>query len=208
MPQDLRLSSALAFGHRSFNFFTSLSLSSTTRAVFLDRDGTLMEEVDYCGDPAKVRVLPGVPVALQQLRSAGFRLVIITNQSGIGRGYFTEQDFQRVQDELIDHFGDTKLIDATYHCPDAPDYASERRKPAPGMIMEALGDLALDPVRSFMVGDTSADVWCGQRAHLAGSILVMTGHGSRHVGKCQPDHVAEDLLEAAAWIIRQSSRHG
>lgn len=166
-----------------------------------------MEEVDYCGNPAQVRVLPGVPAALRQLKAANFRLVIITNQSGIGRGYFTEEDFLRVQHELARQLGEPGLVDATYHCPDAPDRAGERRKPAPGMILEALADLALDPARSYIVGDTSADVRCGQRAHLAGSILVTTGYGSQHLGKCQPDHVAPDLPGAATWIIQQSARH-
>ena len=208
MRRDLRLSSVLAPGLRASNLSVSLNPPTISRAVFLDRDGTLMEEVDYCGDPARVRVLPGVPAALRQLKAAGFRLVIVTNQSGIGRGYFTEEDFLRVQHELARQLGAPGLIDATYHCPDAPDQAGERRKPAPGMILEALADLALHPEGSYLVGDTSADVGCGQRAHLGASILVTTGHGAQHLGRCRPDHVAPDLPAAAAWIIQHGSRHG
>ena len=167
-----------------------------------------MEEVDYCGDPAKVRVFEGVASVLHQLKTLGFRLVIITNQSGIGRGYFTENDFQSVQNELMRQLGPPGLIDATYYCPDAPENATNRRKPGPGMILEAVADLALDPARSFMVGDTCADVLCGQRASLAGTIMVMTGHGASERGRCQPDHFATDFAAAADWIVQQTINHG
>ncbi len=186
----------------------SLNISAAHRAVFLDRDGTLMEEVDYCGDPVKVRVFEGVASALHQLKTFGFRLVIITNQSGIGRGYFTENDFQSVQNELMRQLGPPGLIDATYHCPDAPENATNRRKPGPGMILEAVAGLTLDPASSFMVGDTCADVLCGQRAGLAGTIMVMTGHGASERGKCQPDHFATDFAAAAGWIVQQTVNHG
>src|SRR5688572_145881 len=88
-------------------------------AVFLDRDGTLMEDPGYVGDPALVRILPGVPEALQRLKTAGFRLIIITNQSGIARGRFTVADFEAVQKRLLEQLG-PGLIDATYMCPDSP----------------------------------------------------------------------------------------
>ncbi len=208
MRPDFRLSSLLPPALLS-PISPALNHSAGHRAaVFLDRDGTLMEEVDYCGDPAKVRVLPGVPTALKALKTLGFRLVIVTNQSGIGRGYFSEQDFQNVQEKLLSQMGAPGVIDATYHCPDAPDHAGDRRKPASGMILEAVRDLDLDPARSFIVGDTCADVLCGHHSGLAGSILVLTGHGPEEAGKCQPDHIAKDFAAAAAWIAEQSSRHG
>jgi len=105
-------------------------------AVFLDRDGTLMEEVDYCRDPAKVRLLPGVIAGLARLKAAGFRAVIITNQSGIGRGRITEVEYAAVHARLLALIG-PGLIDATYYCPDAPDHPSTHRKPLPGMVHEA-----------------------------------------------------------------------
>src|SRR6202011_2764065 len=100
---------------------------------FLDRDGTLMEEVHYCRDPEAVRVFAGVPRALDQLRAAGYRLVIITNQSGIGRSLLTMADFHAVQERLLSLLA-PGVIDATYFCPDTPEAASFRRKPAPGMV--------------------------------------------------------------------------
>src|SRR5688572_16338922 len=101
-------------------------------AVFLDRDGTLMDDTGYIGDPALVRVLPGVPQALQRLKNAGFELVIVTNQSGIGRGKFTVADFEAVQQRLLQELG-PGLIDATYMCPDSPGGEGSRRKPSPLM---------------------------------------------------------------------------
>jgi len=99
------------------------------RAVFFDRDGTLMEEVHYCGDPRQVRVYAGVSEGLRRLKEAGFRTFIVSNQSGIGRGLIGEADYRAVQAELIAQIGED-LIDASYYCPDAPGTASSRRKPA------------------------------------------------------------------------------
>ena len=92
---------------------------SRSKAVFFDRDGTLMEEVHYCGDPAKVKLYPGVPDALARLKQAGFRTFIVTNQSGIGRGLITEAQYRAVEEELLRQIGD-RAIDASYFCPDAP----------------------------------------------------------------------------------------
>src|SRR5262245_45444323 len=120
-------------------------------AVFLDRDGTLMEEANYCSRPDQVRVIPGVPAALRALKAAGYRLVIITNQSGIGRGYYTLADYEAVHARLLELIGEN-LIDATYFCPEPPEAASQRRKPAPGMVLEAVRDYGLDRARSWFVG--------------------------------------------------------
>ncbi|MEY2528090.1 MAG: D-glycero-D-manno-heptose 1,7-bisphosphate phosphatase, partial [Verrucomicrobiota bacterium] len=95
-------------------------------AIFLDRDGTLMRDVDYCGNPDDVEIFPQVPGALRRLKEAGYKLVIVTNQSGIGRGYFTEADYQAVEVEFIRQIGEG-LIDASYYSPDLPDSNSLRR---------------------------------------------------------------------------------
>ena len=108
----------------------------SARAVFFDRDGTLMEEVHYCGDPGKVRVYAGVSEGLRKLKAAGFRTFIVSNQSGIGRGLIGEAQYRAVQAELISQIGEG-LIDGSYFCPDAPGTVSTRRKPAPGMLLEA-----------------------------------------------------------------------
>jgi D-glycero-D-manno-heptose 1,7-bisphosphate phosphatase len=141
------------------------------KAVFLDRDGTLIRDVGHCSDPAQVEPLEGVVELLPRLKSAGFALVIVTNQSGIGRGYFQESDFWNVQKELSRKIG-SELIDATYFCPDLPESGSERRKPRPGMILEAAADLGLDLKQSYMVGDKVSDVRAGILAGVKAAILL------------------------------------
>lgn len=116
-------------------------------AVFLDRDGTLMEEAHYCSHPDQVKIIPGVPEALRALKQAGYRLVVVTNQSGIGRGYYTLDDYHIVAAHFLNLLGED-LIDAVYFCPEAPEKNSPRRKPQIGMITEAQRDLALDLSRS------------------------------------------------------------
>ena len=107
-----------------------------TPAVFLDRDGTLMHDTGYVGDPASVEIYLGVPGGLARLKARGFKTVIVTNQSGIARGYFTDVDFHKVQARFEELIG-PGLIDAVYYCAEHPDTASERRKPGPGMLLEA-----------------------------------------------------------------------
>src|SRR6266571_6626968 len=104
-------------------------------AVFMDRDGTIMEDCVYCSDPKDVRIFPGVPEALRRLKSSGFKLIIITNQSGIGRGLFTLDQYRAVESEVLRQLGDG-LIEATYFCPDAPEQHSKCRKPTPGMVVQ------------------------------------------------------------------------
>ena len=129
----------------------------SARAVFFDRDGTLMEEVHYCGDPGKVRVYAGVSEGLRKLKAAGFRTFIVSNQSGIGRGLIGEAQYRAVQAELISQIGEG-LIDGSYFCPDAPGTPSTRRKPAPGMLLEAAAEHGLDLGNSYMIGDKAVDV--------------------------------------------------
>jgi D-glycero-D-manno-heptose 1,7-bisphosphate phosphatase len=168
-------------------------------AIFLDRDGTLMEEAGYCANPAQVRVFPYVPEALQALREAGYLLILITNQSGIGRGYFTEEAYRAVEAEFERQIHPAYL-DAVYFCPDAPDIPSTCRKPAAGMIQQAARDHSLDLARSFMIGDKSSDIECGLAAGCR-SILVLTGYGKEHAH----DNVADDFPAAARLILELSS---
>ena len=171
-------------------------------AVFLDRDGTLMEEVDYCRDPAKVRLLPGVIAGLARLKAAGFRAVIITNQSGIGRGRITEVEYAAVHARLLALIG-PGLIDATYYCPDAPDHPSTHRKPLPGMVHEAARDLGLDLGRSWLIGDKASDIQCGLNAGVQ-PILVKTGYGARAL-PAGAVGVAEDFAGAIDFILAASA---
>src|ERR1043166_6223713 len=162
-------------------------------AVFLDRDGTIMEDTDYCSQPRDVRIFPGVLAALRLLKSRGFKLIIITNQSGIGRGLFTVEQYRAVEAEVLRQLGDG-LIDATYFCPDVPGQHSTCRKPAPGMIVNATREHQIDLSRSFLIGDKEIDVEC---AHNAGvrAIRVRTGF-QRDTAGSMADWVANDLPAA------------
>lgn len=173
-------------------------------AVFLDRDGTLMEEVHYCANPALVRVFPGAAAALRRLVDRGFVCVLITNQSGIGRGLLTEEQYQAVQCELLRQIGAPSLIAASYHCPDAPPTPSPRRKPEPGMVLEAARDLGLDLARSWFIGDKAADIACGARAGTK-TILVQTGYGAETAtAPCNPPphFVAKEIVAAVSIILQ------
>ncbi|MGE5215260.1 MAG: D-glycero-alpha-D-manno-heptose-1,7-bisphosphate 7-phosphatase [Nitrospirota bacterium] len=167
-------------------------------AVFIDRDGTIMEDTDYCSHPKDVRIFPGVFEALQRLKSRGFKLIIITNQSGIGRGLFTLDQYRAVESEVLRQLGEG-LIDATYHCPDAPGQHSNCRKPAPGMILKATRDHRIDVSRSFLIGDKEIDVEC---AHNAGvrAIRVRTGIQHEMTGT-MADWIADDLSAAVEIIV-------
>ena len=172
----------------------------SARAVFFDRDGTLMEEVHYCGDPGKVRVYAGVSEGLRKLKAAGFRTFIVSNQSGIGRGLIGEAQYRAVQAELISQIGEG-LIDGSYFCPDAPGTVSTRRKPAPGMLLEAAAEHGLDLESSYMIGDKADDVECGRRAG-ARTILVLTGYGAEQ--DCAPDFRARDVVAAMETVLGHS----
>ncbi|MFL6518813.1 MAG: D-glycero-alpha-D-manno-heptose-1,7-bisphosphate 7-phosphatase [Chthoniobacterales bacterium] len=176
------------------------SANESWPAVFLDRDGTLMRDVDYCGDPSKVEVYPEAAEALRRLKEKRYKLVIITNQSGIGRGLFTEDEYRAVETEFYRQLGDG-LIDASYHCPDLPTSTSIRRKPGPGMVFEAQQDHRLDLRRSFFIGDKASDIGCGQNAGVR-TILVQTGYGTSE-NNCRPDWVARDVAHAAEIILKQ-----
>ena len=172
---------------------------SSRPAVFFDRDGTLMEEAGYCADPRQVRLYRGVPLALRQLKAAGFLTFILTNQSGIGRGYFTAAQYQAVQAELLAQIGPC-LIDASYFCPDEPGVSSACRKPEPGMVLQAARDFPIDLPRSYFIGDKSSDIECGRRAGTR-TILVMTGYGAQQT--CVPDWRAADVVQAIRLVLDQ-----
>ena len=176
--------------------------NAKSSAVFLDRDGTIMHDADYCSDPKQVQIFPGVPEALRHLKAKGFKLIIITNQSGIGRGFFTLEQYRAVEAEVLRQLGDG-LIDATYFCPDIPDVPSTCRKPAPGMILQAARDYDVDLPRSFLIGDKEIDAEC---AHNAGvrAIRVRTGF-DKMTDRSRADWTAEDLPEAAKIITNAAN---
>jgi D-glycero-D-manno-heptose 1,7-bisphosphate phosphatase len=169
-------------------------------AVFLDRDGTIMRDVGYCSDPKQVEIFSGVPEALVRLKQNGYKLIIISNQSGIGRGYFSEEQFRSVQD-AIDRKLVPAVIDAVYYCPDQPDGSSTRRKPSPEMVFEAQRDHGIDLSRSFFVGDKAIDIQCGRNADVQ-TIQVQTGHGLQEENT-GADWVARDFTKATDIILEQ-----
>jgi len=170
-------------------------------AVFFDRDGTLMEDAHYCADPALVRVYDFVPESLSKLKQAGFRTFVISNQSGIARGLITPELHDAVQQEFLRQIGPGR-IDASYFCADSPGPPSKRRKPEPGMVLEAAAEFGIDLARSYFVGDKAADIECGRRAG-ARTILVLTGYGAQQ--RCAPDFTARDVAEAVEIILRRSN---
>jgi D,D-heptose 1,7-bisphosphate phosphatase len=171
-------------------------------AVFFDRDGTLMRDVAYCADPAEVEVFEGAADALRRLRHAGFKTIVITNQSGIGRGYFSEADYRAVEAEMSRQLG-PDLLDATYFCADAPERASNRRKPGAEMVFDAARDHSLDLKRSFFVGDKRIDAECGRNAGVR-TILVQTGCEEHSGNQEIADWIAPDLAAAADIILRHA----
>ena len=172
--------------------------SALSPAVFIDRDGTIMEDTDYCSDPADVRIFPGVVGALRQLKLRAFKIIIITNQSGIGRGVFTVDQYRAVEAEVLRQVGDG-LIEETYYCPDAPGQTSNCRKPAPGMIVQAARDHPIDLSRSFLIGDKEIDIECAHNAGLR-AIRVRTGD-RRDMTGTNADWVADDFSGAVQIIL-------
>ena len=186
-------------------------------AVFLDRDGTLIEERGYLDRLDMLSVFPWTADALRLLKRAGFALVVVTNQAAIGRGIIDEAFLSEVHRELDVRLarGDA-AIDRYYYCPHLVDAAIESyrqlcrcRKPGPAMIEQACREMDLDPARSVMVGDRWLDVACGRAAGTR-ALLVRTGHGGHEADAppvgLQADAILDNLMEAAGWILRNSSR--
>ena len=146
---------------------------SGDRAVFLDRDGTLIDDVGYISDPEDVRLVPGAGDALRALRDAGFRLVVISNQSGLGRGLITQEQADAVHQRFVEELERAGAqIDAAYYCPHAPEEGCDCRKPLPGLLIDAACELGLDLERSFMVGNSDVDVAAGEAAGARAILLA------------------------------------
>ena len=186
------------------------------RAVFLDRDGTISEEVGYLNHIERFHLYPFAATALRRLNTAGLRTILVTNQSGVARGYFPESLIEEVHAKLQRELArDGAHLDAIYYCPHHPDSKlapyrmnCDCRKPGLGMIKRAARELDLDLAGSFLVGDKSVDLETAYRAGTR-AILVLSGYGK---GECLyqkdtwqrlPDYVASDLAEAVNWILDQ-----
>ncbi|OGR58071.1 MAG: hypothetical protein A2X36_16230 [Elusimicrobia bacterium GWA2_69_24] len=180
-------------------------------AIFLDRDGTVIHDRPgfYLKRPEQVRVYRAAPAGLRLLRRAGYRLVLVSNQSGIGRGFFDRAGLARIHRRLRLKLREQGAgLDAFYFCPHHPDDGCSCRKPAPALVRRAVRELGLTLKGSFLVGDKQSDLELGRRVGIP-SILVKTGHGraqlSRYGRGLKADHVAKDLLAAARWIVRQTA---
>ncbi|MDP2847924.1 MAG: HAD-IIIA family hydrolase [Humidesulfovibrio sp.] len=171
-------------------------------AVFLDRDGTVIVEKNYLHDPAGVELLPGAAEGMRRMSGLGLRLVLVSNQSGVGRGYFGREAVERVHGRLIELLeAEGVRLDGLYVCPHAPDEACGCRKPLPGLIERASHELDLDPTLSFVIGDKPCDIDLGLVVN-ATTFLVTTGYGAAHAAAegCRPHHVTASLLEAVNII--------
>lgn len=178
------------------------------RAVFLDRDGTLIVERDYLHRPEEVQLYPGVGAALRRLLEAGFLLVMVTNQSGVGRGYFTMADVERVNQRLDELLAPNGVkFERVYIAPEAPDKPSRGRKPSPQFLFDARDELGLDLSESYMIGDKLIDLETGWNAGLKKSLLVRTGYGTgveQNAGdELKKAVVVDDIPEAVDWILKQ-----
>jgi len=178
-------------------------------AVFLDRDGTITEEVGYLNHASRFRMFPFVAAAIRRLNAAGLPVIVVTNQSGVGRGYFPESLVHTVHELMAYQLAQAGAkVDAIYYCPHTSAENCNCRKPKIGMLERAAHDHALDLQRSFVVGDRFGDMELARNARARG-VLVRTGYGEGelawHAAKwpVQPDFVAEDLAQAANWILRQ-----
>ncbi len=182
-------------------------------AVFLDRDGTLIEEVNYLVDPQDVRLVAGAGEAICRLREAGFACVVITNQSAIARGMLTEAGLEAIHAEMSRQLAEAGArLDGVYFAPHAPLGSDRRivehpdRKPGPGMLLRAAREMTLDLGASWMVGDLISDLLAGRNAGVRGTILVRTGYGTTvDPADDAVDHVAENLAEAARIVLGAAS---
>lgn len=185
-------------------------MSEKSKAVFLDRDGTLIEDSGYISSPDQVKFIPGAIEAVRQLNEAGYKVIIISNQAGIARGLLSENMLQTI-DKTVHRqvLSGGGHIDASYYCPHHPEHGvypykqdCECRKPHPGLIKRAVRDQSLELNGSFMIGDKSSDIETGKRAGVK-TVFVRTGHGQAEEKglKEQPDHRADNLAEAVRWLL-------
>lgn len=191
------------------------------RAVFMDRDGTILDEVGYVNHVDRIRLLPRSAEAVLRINEAGLQAVVVTNQAGVARGYFPESLVEDVHDRLRSLLADRGArLDGVYFCPHHPDVGPEPyrqdcqcRKPRPGMLLRAAAEMGIELPASYVVGDTIKDVESGQRVG-ARTVLVTTGYGRGELElhsqrwNVKPHHVAGDLLDAVEWILSRERARG
>ena len=179
-------------------------------AVFLDRDGTINVEVSYLHRPADLQLIPGASAAIRRLNAVGVPVVVVTNQAGIARGFYGEEDLQTLHRHLEERLAlEDAHVDAFFFCPHHPDFTGpcECRKPAPGMLLHAAEALDLDLHRSWIVGDAAGDIGAGRAAGCR-TILVRTGYGAAlearlraEPGELNPDAIVDALPDAIEYLL-------
>ena len=186
------------------------------KAVFLDRDGTVNEEVGYLADLSRLRLIPGAGAAIKRLNQADYKVILVTNQSGVARGYFPESLVHEAHERLTDMLREEgAALDGIYYCPHHPTEGNagytmtcDCRKPGTGLIDKAMKDFDIDRNRSFLIGDKWSDVELAQRAGIL-AILVMSGFAPDDPGNKRPDYVrdpdysASTISDAVEWIMRR-----
>lgn len=173
----------------------------SNRAVFLDRDGTIARDVHYCRRPEDFELLPTVPEAIKVLNDSGFKVVVITNQSGIARGYFTEQTLASIHQKMVNELAiHGAKVDAIYYCPHHPDDGCECRKPGTALFHRAARELDIDFSLSYVIGDLHMDMEAG-RALGCKTVLVTTGPENAKKPSDPPDYIADSLIQAARWVV-------
>ena len=180
------------------------------RAVFLDRDGTLIEEKDYLHEPEEVVLFPDVVEALKKLQDAGFKLFLVTNQSGVGRGFFSLDDVEKVHAHLANELAQGGVkFEKIYIAPEAPEQPSRGRKPSPQFLFDARDEFGIDLSQSYMIGDKLIDLECGWNAGVKKSILVRTGYGKEIEqivrNEIRQPIIIDDLAAATVWILKNNS---
>ncbi len=173
------------------------------RFIILDRDGTVIADKHYLDSPDGVELLPGAAEGMRKMITAGFNLIIVSNQSGINRGLFNAETLDSIHKRMIEILENENIsIKGIYYCPHTPDENCACRKPGTGLVLEAADELGFNPEKSWVIGDKAADVQLG-KAIGGRAILVLTGEGSQTAKDTviSPDHIAENLSEAADLII-------
>ena len=175
------------------------------RAVFLDRDGTMARDVRYCSRPEDFELFPGTGEAIRLLNQHGLKVIVVTNQSGIARGYFTEETLAEIHQKMKDELAkEGAFVDAIYYCPHHPEDGCECRKPKPKMVLQAASHHHIELERSFIVGDLQMDIELGKAVGCT-TILVANSPFSADEG-AKPDAIVPDLLKAAQTILRWENR--
>ena len=178
------------------------------RFVVLDRDGTIIEERHYLSDPDQIKLIPGAAGALRALKKLGLGLVVVTNQSAVGRGFFSEARLTEIHQRLLQMLAAENVeVDGVYFCPHVPDDRCLCRKPQVGMVQKAAQELSFDLDQTMVIGDKASDIEMGRRVG-ATTFLVRTGYGAQIESSVASDHVVDDLAGAAAIIESLLGKEG